>query len=121
MPDDLINALKSIALAGAAPYIGTERAEKLAASTNQIGYGAKDYYDVCSTPREREEFALDREHVEGVASAFQLLLARVEAARPHLKSDQARKCFRDLESGLADLKHDTSLAYVTELCCGEKV
>ncbi len=84
-------------------------------------YSAKDYYDVCSTPREREEFALDREHVETVASAFQLLLARVEAARPHLKSDQARKCFRDLESGLADLKHDTSLAYVTELCCGEKV
>lgn len=84
-------------------------------------YTAKDYYDVCSTPREREEFALDAEYVEGIASAFQLLVDRIGFARPHLKSDQARRMAREMDEMLVDVRGDCSLAYVTELCCGEKV
>lgn len=80
---------------------------------------AAERFRLTATPAQNTALALDREHVEGIASAFQLLMDRIEAARPHLCSDQARRMARDLETMLADVRHDASLTYVMSLCNGK--
>lgn len=80
---------------------------------------AAERFRLTATPAQNTALALDREHVEGIASAFQLLMDRVTAARPHLCSEQAQRMARELETLLADVRHDAALTYVMNLCNGE--